>query len=692
MANQLTSSGIESLESRRVLSVSLLKDIDPGATGSSPGEGIYFSGRYLFAANDGTNGRQLWATDGSSAGTAMLLNISPNVISNLQLTRIGNEGYFTATSSSGKSEIWKTDGTAAGTNLIDTLTVSGSIYSFAAAGSHVLFSVSQSIGVAEYVTDGTAAGTMSLNVPGSQFVTPVPFGSDVLFRSDNASTNGHELWISDGTVAGTKQLASFSNQADLQSITVINGEAYFAGSDTAHGTELWESNGTVAGTALLADIALGTASSNPSFVTSDGSDLYFAAIPLNGIDQLWKSDGTAAGTVQISNISGAAHSGNFLDSITPFGSRVLFENVSDLYVTDGTLAGTVELATNVQANASSDAEINLSTLVVSGTYAYFNQNGADGYELSRTDGSAAGTGEIADINPSPVGAYPAGSSFPAGFIAGPAGVAFFSANDGVHGTEPYIVAPDVSVAAGATVTLNGQAGQALVEGVISIAGSTGAWTGKLDIAFSDVDLLGGSLAIISNQIKQGINTGNWAGLGITSLTAANNTKHLTAVGSLQNNQSGSALYNLTNLFDGIIPGIGDVLIKYTYYGDTNLDGKVDGSDYSRIDNGALNRLTGWFNGDFNYDGVINGSDYSLIDNAYNTQGVSLAAQIAPVAGVARADRAVTRRASVFSQSQVSTQQDNSFNGWISQSSRVADGIFAIDGGELHEASSKNLIV
>ena len=27
----------------------------------------------------------------------------------------------------------------------------------------------------------------------------------------------------------------------------------------------------------------------------------------------------------------------------------------------------------------------------------------------------------------------------------------------------------------------------------------------------------------------------------------------------------------------------DVLVKYTYYGDANLDGKVDGSDYSRID-------------------------------------------------------------------------------------------------------------
>jgi len=78
----------------------------------------------------------------------------------------------------------------------------------------------------------------------------------------------------------------------------------------------------------------------------------------------------------------------------------------------------------------------------------------------------------------------------------------------------------------------------------------------------------------------------------------------------------------------------DVLVKYTYYGDANLDGIVDGSDYSRIDNAFLTdqsnatAATGWGNGDFNYDGVTNGSDYTLIDNAFNSQGASLAAALA----------------------------------------------------------------
>jgi hypothetical protein len=68
----------------------------------------------------------------------------------------------------------------------------------------------------------------------------------------------------------------------------------------------------------------------------------------------------------------------------------------------------------------------------------------------------------------------------------------------------------------------------------------------------------------------------------------------------------------------------DVLVKYTYFGDANLDGMVNGSDYTLIDNGYNSGLSGWRNGDFNYDGVIDGDDYMLIDNAFNTQGSPLA--------------------------------------------------------------------
>ena len=111
------------------------------------------------------------------------------------------------------------------------------------------------------------------------------------------------------------------------------------------------------------------------------------------------------------------------------------------------------------------------------------------------------------------------------------------------------------------------------------------------------------------------------GAGIVSSYAANDARHLTAVGVAN---------GFTGTFDGVTISPGDVVAKYTYYGDANLDGSVSSADYTRIDAGFLSHgtLTGWANGDFNYDGVVNGSDYTLIDNAFNMQGASLAAAVA----------------------------------------------------------------
>jgi hypothetical protein len=92
---------------------------------------------------------------------------------------------------------------------------------------------------------------------------------------------------------------------------------------------------------------------------------------------------------------------------------------------------------------------------------------------------------------------------------------------------------------------------------------------------------------------------------------------------LNNSGNGTPLYGTggaLGMFGSNNPSLNDVLVRYTYFGDANLDGTIDGSDYSFIDNGYLNQLTGWYNGDFNYDGVVDGSDYTLIDNAFNNQG------------------------------------------------------------------------
>jgi autotransporter-associated beta strand protein len=193
----------------------------------------------------------------------------------------------------------------------------------------------------------------------------------------------------------------------------------------------------------------------------------------------------------------------------------------------------------------------------------------------------------------------------------------------------------VTIAASAKLALTANAVHTnrtlLVTPGLSIAGSIGAWSGTLDLGDNDLDVHNGNLAQITSQIKTGFAAGpsNWTGPGITSSTAAADTTHLIAVGVvLNNNGQGSPIYGSSaalGLFDGTSPAVTDVLVKETYFGDANLDGHVDGSDYTEIDNGFNNHLTGWANGDFNYDGVVNGSDYTLIDNAFNTQAAPLAA-------------------------------------------------------------------
>ncbi len=153
-------------------------------------------------------------------------------------------------------------------------------------------------------------------------------------------------------------------------------------------------------------------------------------------------------------------------------------------------------------------------------------------------------------------------------------------------------------------------------------------TGKLDLSGNDLIVTSGNLGTINALLGTGYNNGNWNGSGIASSAAASDSTHLTALGSILNNATGSPLFGSNasqGTFDGVSPAAGAVLIKYTYYGDTNLDGKIDGSDYSRVDNGYLHpaTYTGWENGDFNYDSYINGSDYTLLDNAFNTQGKTL---------------------------------------------------------------------
>ena len=60
-------------------------------------------------------------------------------------------------------------------------------------------------------------------------------------------------------------------------------------------------------------------------------------------------------------------------------------------------------------------------------------------------------------------------------------------------------------------------------------------------------------------------------------------------------------------------------LKYTLYGDTNLDGTVDSLDFIRFLQHYGTRSGGtWADGDFNYDGSVNFLDLTVLELNYTS--------------------------------------------------------------------------
>jgi hypothetical protein len=162
------------------------------------------------------------------------------------------------------------------------------------------------------------------------------------------------------------------------------------------------------------------------------------------------------------------------------------------------------------------------------------------------------------------------------------------------------------------------AGSAAHATVIDTQTLTIAPTGVLDLKNNNLIVRTGSLATITGYIKTGLYNGPngfWDGPGINSSTAATNPNQSTAVGVLDNSLAGytdwpplSPVHNLAGT---------EILVKYTYFGDADLDGTVTAGDYILIDSGfSTPGASGWVNGDFDYDGAVTAADYILIDSGF----------------------------------------------------------------------------
>lgn len=199
------------------------------------------------------------------------------------------------------------------------------------------------------ITDGTESGTELLDIPfipNTSIYHLTNFNGNVYFSA--TGTGGTEIWVTDGTEAGTYMLKDIhpSGSSFPSNFIVFNGELYFTANDGANGRELWKTNGSVIGTVLVKDIYSGSETSNPSNLTLFNNALYFRATTDLGAE-LWKTDGTTNGTVLVKDINpfGSSDLNNFKVS----DGKLFFSAKTDdfgkeLYWSDGTEAGTEIIA------------------------------------------------------------------------------------------------------------------------------------------------------------------------------------------------------------------------------------------------------------------------------------------------------------------------------------------------------------
>lgn len=134
-------------------------DDEPASCLNSP------AGAFLFAADDGVHGYEPWITDGTPAGTCLLLDSTP-----------GPDGF----AGDGRDRLV-----------------------FARLGGTLLFDANGGI----YATDGTSEGT-ELRFPEARLREVVPVGQQAYVNARFPDLGGNGTYLTDGTEAGTRRLGS----------------------------------------------------------------------------------------------------------------------------------------------------------------------------------------------------------------------------------------------------------------------------------------------------------------------------------------------------------------------------------------------------------------------------------------------------------------------------------------------------
>lgn len=325
-----------------VVHVSSAYNLDDASIGS--GNGISIGTRFIYASSFG-----VFATNGTAGSENLLKQSAPGNAASIgflaghQMAALSNGTVIFGATSNGSTasnefsdgvQLWATDGTAAGTRLVSphqfqdlsfgqpnsTAGLSG----FISIGTRVLFmaDLGSSNTRLLYSTDGTDGGLLSTSVsPDADSFGPgraASTGSKVIWADQNG------VWSSDGTGSGTILLKALNTGTPTatgfvpgkQMATLPDGRVVFGATATGstfstdaflNGIQLWVTDGTVAGTQrIFTQIDPGTGGPTDTdrfwnFVSTGNGVQFLSNVGGPNKNTLYFTDGTNAGTYPISN-------------------------------------------------------------------------------------------------------------------------------------------------------------------------------------------------------------------------------------------------------------------------------------------------------------------------------------------------------------------------------------------------------
>ncbi len=267
----------------------------------------------LYFAADNTNSSpikdQLWQTDGTVAGTVLFKTINPSGAAGIaNLFVAGGKIYFNASNGINTDQLWVSDGTPAGTVQQKIINPTGRAFpnNFISYNLKVYFSANNGVnGEQIWESDGTTLGTVKItqiNSPGYG-LSPrsfINFNGKLFFNGFDTGSH-YQLFATDGTAAGTVKIKTDYSVVNgtlgfnPTSMVVHKNKLYFAGYDSiTRFDQLWVSDGTTAGTVR---VTASTKALYPSKLYSFQNMIVMTAYDtINKSTQLWVSDGTASGT------------------------------------------------------------------------------------------------------------------------------------------------------------------------------------------------------------------------------------------------------------------------------------------------------------------------------------------------------------------------------------------------------------